>query len=76
MLKEGSQAYIVTNGIIEPVIIMRVDGNYYTVRYVNKESAIRVPSHRIYNNMEEINKKFGLREERGTTPKYNPLNYY
>lgn len=60
-MKVGDVCYIIMNNrVIEEVVITQVSGNLYTLRFMNRDKAIRLPKHRLYNSLEETKKVIGI----------------
>jgi len=50
----GDLCYIlVNNRIVEEVIIKGVNGNLYTLKFVNEDKTIRLTKHRLFATKEE-----------------------
>lgn len=53
-MKVGDLCYItVSNYRLEEVVIRKIAGNLYTVKFINSNKVIRVPGHRLYASKEE-----------------------
>lgn len=63
-MEGGDLCYIITNNInIIPVVILKVSGNIYTIKFVNSKTAIRLPKHRLYKSEEDALRFLGVYKE-------------
>jgi hypothetical protein len=57
-MKIGDTCYIIANNSYAvPVTIINISQNIYTVKFIDKKAAIRLPKHRLFETEEEVLKE-------------------
>lgn len=57
-MKIGDTCYIIANNSYAvPVTIINISQNIYTVKFIYKKAAIRLPKHRLFETEEEVLKE-------------------